>query len=233
MPQSIWMSPPAKVYLNTVVGTGAYMLVSGLFQFSAADLREFFVYLALAILGATWKVKLPGMRASVSMTFAFILIGIANLSLGEAVVIGGAATVVQCLWRSSERASTRRVVFNVATAIIGVTVAYNPPHFELSQGLQNASTMLPLAALLYFVANTGLISGMIALTEEEPFRAVWRNLTQYSIGYCLAGGLIGTLMIVSTRWWGWGSGVLMAPLLYLTYRTYRYYLRRRHMLPGS
>lgn len=220
------MVPRVTVYLHCIVGIGIYLFFDGLLQFRCADPQEFFAYLALALLGATLKLRLPRMRANVSTSFAFILIGIANFSLGEAVLIGAMATLVQCLWRPRGKRMARQVFFNLGATVIGVTVAYNPSHYELTQGLHKIPQMLPLAALLYFVTNTGLVSGMIALSEDEPFRAVWRNLTQHLVAYYLVGGCIATLIIVASRLWGWQSGILILPLLYLMYRFYRTYLLR-------
>jgi hypothetical protein len=220
------MVPRVTVYLHCIVGIGIYLFLDGLLQFRCADPQEFLAYLALALLGATLKLKLPRVRANVSTSFAFILIGIANFSLGEAVLIGFSATLVQCLWRPKTRRTARQVFFNLGTTVIGVTVAYNPSHFELAHGLQKIPQMLPLAAFLYFVANTGLVSGMIALSEDGPFRAVWFNLTHHLIAYYLVGGFIATMTIVASRLWGWQSGLLILPLLYVPYRYYRVYLQR-------
>ena len=227
------MVPRVTVYLHCIVGIGIYLFFDGLIQFRSANPQEFFSYLALAILGATLKLRLPRVKANVSISFAFILIGIANFSLGEAVVIAAAATFVQCLWRPRGKRKARQLFFNLGTAVIGVTVAYNPFHYELTQGLQKIPEMLPLAALMYFVTNTGLVSGMIALSEDEPFRAVWRNLTQYLTGYYLVGGVIATIIIVVTRVWDWQTGILMLPLLYVMYRYYRGYLHRTTQTWGS
>lgn len=215
-----------RIYLHCVVGIGIYLLADGLTQFKPEDLQKFIAYLALALIGATWKVKLPGVRATVSTSFAFILIGIANFSLGEAVVLACAATLVQCLWKQRKRWTARKLFFNLGSAAIGVGVAYNPPHFELSKGLHYAPSMLPLAALVFFVVNTGLVSGMIALTEDEPFRAVWRNLMHHLVAYYAVGGLLASLIIIADRLWGWRYGLLILPFLYLVYRYYRAYLLR-------
>jgi hypothetical protein len=220
------MVPRQTVYLHCIVGIGMYLFLDGLLQFKCADPQEFLAYLALALLGATLKLRLPRVRANVSTSFAFILIGIANFSLGEAVLIGFAATLVQCLWRPRGRRKAREVFFNLGTAVIGVTVAYNPSHYELAHGLQKIPQMLPLAAFLYFVTNTGLVAGMIALSEDERFRAVWFRMSRHVIAYYLVGGFIATLTIVASRLWGWQSGILVLPLLYLAYRYYRVYLQR-------
>jgi hypothetical protein len=225
------MSPRADLYLQCVLGTGIFLLVDGLTKFSTADLPQFFTYLFAAMLSATWRFKVPGAPVNYSPVFAFILIGIANFSLGETLTIACLATLVQCLWRTKRRRSPRRsprkVSFSVAVAAIGVTIAYNPPHFVLNKGLQDAPRMLLLAALVYFTVNTALVAGMIALVQEELYAPVWRKIVRHSVLYHLAGGLIATSIIVANRYWGWQSGLWMVPLLYLTHRCYGFYLAKR------
>lgn len=204
--------------------------MDGLTQFEPADVRRFFAYLALALISATWKFKVPGIAATFSAGFAFVLIGIANFSLGEALVMGCASIAVQSLWRSPQRCPVRKVFFNVAAVAFGITLAYNPAHFELAGGLQKAPGMLPLAALVYFVVNTGLVSGMVALIEEAEFRTVWSRLAGYGLVYYVVGGMIASAIIVANRLWGWQAGLFILPLLYLTYCGYRAYLRSRGVL---
>jgi len=132
------MPPRARIYLHCVVGTGIFLLADGLSQFAPTDVRRFVAYLALALLSGTWKFKVPGISVTFSTTFAFVLIGIANFSLGEALLMGCGATLVQYLWRPTAKRSVRKVFFNVSGVAIGVTVAYNPAHFEMAQGLDKA-----------------------------------------------------------------------------------------------
>jgi hypothetical protein len=67
---------------------------------------------------------------------------------------------------------------------------------------------------------------MIALSEDMRFRAVWFRLSRHLIAYYLVGGFIATLTVTTSRLWGWQSGILILPLLYLAYRYYRIYLQR-------
>ena len=227
------MSPRSRAYFYCVVGIGLFLFSNGLGQFAPLDFQQFFAYFALGMLSATWRVKVPGIPVNVSPVFAFVLIGIANYSLGEALVIACGSTLVQCMWKPDEKRDARKILFSASTVVIGVTVAYNPSHFALSQGLDQAPRMLLLAALVFFVINTGLVSGMIALVEQEAFRAVWRNLTQYLLWYYVAGGLLATLIIVANRLGGWQAGLFITPFLYLAHQYYREYMRRRGVLLES
>ena len=209
-----------------MVGTGLFLLLDGLSQFAAADLPKFIAFLSLALLSATWRFKIPGIPVTYSTTFAFVTIGIASFSLAEALLIGCSATLIQCLWKPPEAPSSRKVFFNLAAVAIGIRVAYNPSHVPMTNQL-HAAEMLLFAGLLYFVLNTALVSGMIALIEEEQFGPVWRRLAKYSTGFYVLGGLVASAVIVAERSWGWQVALLVVPSLYLTYRVYCLYLRRR------
>jgi hypothetical protein len=227
------MSPRSRAYFYCVVGIGVFLFSNGLGEFKPTDFQQFFAYLALGMLSATWRVKIPGIPVNVSPVFAFVLIGIANYSLGEALVIACGSTFVQCMWRPGEKRNTRKIMFNVATVAIGVSIAYNPSHFLLSESLRNAPRILPAAGLVFFIVNTGLVSGMVALVEQEGFRSLWRNLTHHLIWYYAAGGLLATLIIIGNRLGGWQAGFLITPFLYLMYQYYREYLRRRSAVVQS
>ncbi|HEV2690757.1 MAG TPA: hypothetical protein VGV35_19510 [Bryobacteraceae bacterium] len=205
-------------------------MVDGFTQFDASDMRRFAAFLALALVSGTWKFTVPGMPATFSAGSAFAVIGIAEFSLGEALAMGCASILVQSLWRSIQRQPVRRAFFNVAGVAFGITLAYNPAHFKLAAGLQKAPGMLFLAALVYFVTNTALVAGMVALMEEAEFLAVWRRLAGYGLVYYVASSLVATTIIVTDRLWGWPIGLCILPLLYLIYCGYCTYLRSRGML---
>jgi hypothetical protein len=112
--------------------------------------------------------------------------------------------------------------------VIGITLAYNPTHFVLSQSLQYAPRMLSLAALVYLMVTTALVAGRVALVEDEPCAPIWKRIVRYSMLYELAAGLIATLMIVVNRLWGWEAGLLLVPPLYLAYRFHGFYLMKRN-----
>lgn len=227
------MPPRARIYLHCVVGTGLFLLLDGLSQFAAADLPQFIAYLSLALFSATWRFQVPGIPVTFSTTFAFVLMGIANFSLGEALLMCCGATLVQCLWRPPRKLTLRKMYFNIAAVAIGTRIAYNPLHVPLADGLHYGAWMLLLAAALYFLINTALISGMIALLGEEAFGPVWRRLAKYSIVFYVVGGSIAGLVIVANRLWGWQIALFILPLLYVTYRLYRWYLRRRGIAVAS
>jgi hypothetical protein len=75
------MSPKAKVYFECIVGVGALLFVDALSEFDSRNLTQFLTYLAVAILSATCKLRVPGIHATFSPVFVFVLVGVANSSL--------------------------------------------------------------------------------------------------------------------------------------------------------
>lgn len=209
------MSPRARIYFDCVVGTGLYLLLEGISQFAPADLSRFVAYLVAAMLAATLRVRVPGTPLSLSPAFAFVLIGIAEWSLGEAMVIACVAALVQCVWKPPVTRSARKVAFNMAATAMAVTLAHSA-HF-----------MLPLAALVFFLVNTGLAGAMIALKDQVSFRAVWWALLRHTLPNYLLGGLIAMGTVLVNRSSGWRAGLLLVPLLGLVHWCYRAYARRR------
>ena len=67
---------------------GAAVTLTELTRWESQDLFRFLCYLALAIWASRLKVSLPGITGALSVLFIFILFGIVELSLPEALLIG-------------------------------------------------------------------------------------------------------------------------------------------------
>ncbi len=214
------MSDTASLYFQSVVVTGIFLLLNGLPKFETHDLTRFFVYLALGMLSATWRVRLPRIQVTVSPVFAFVLIGIASFPLGQALLLGCVPAFVQSLWRTGVKTSLAKSAFSVCAVASGVAFAYDPPHFLLSHGLATVPLMLSFAALVFWVVNAGLVGGLASLLSNDPFPAVWRTLNRHLLGFYIAGGLVAVVVITVDRLWGWQWGALVVPALY--FATYRY-----------
>jgi hypothetical protein len=120
----------------------------------------------------------------------FVLVGIANSSLGEAMTIGCTATLVQCLWRTHSKRSSREAVFSVAAVAIAILVAYNPAHSFLSRELGWATWMLVLAIATFLLVS----SGLAALT------IVCDRLWDWKTGLLVVPFLYLTFSVYRLRW---------------------------------
>src|SRR5204862_491044 len=86
--------------------------------------------------------------------------------------------------------------------------------------------LLMVAALVFFFANTLPISIVIALTEGKSSRKVWAECYFWSFPYYLVGAAAVGLVGLVNRQAGWQTSLLVLPLIYWVYRSYRLYLGR-------
>src|SRR4029077_19335173 len=77
-----------------------------------------------------------------------------------------------------------------------------------------------IVAPLYFVVNTALVAGAIALSTRQPGVAVWRRNFLWSAPSYLAGGALAAVATMASErgWFGWLA--LLAVPLYLVFRSY-------------
>jgi Ca2+/Na+ antiporter len=161
------------------------------------------------------------------VNFLFILIGIADFTLTETLTMGCLAILTQCLWRTKSTPRLVQVAFNVAALAVSIGAAYQVSHFAMALArAESLSPMLALAACVFFVSNTMLISGVLCLLEGKPLGKIWQQCYLWTFPYYLVGSAIAGLVTVSSRAIGWHGSLLVLPLMYLVYTFYRLYLER-------
>src|ERR1700728_315215 len=101
----------AKVYVSSIVLIGAAVTVMQLARWQSQDLVRLGCYLLLFIGASRLKVSLPGITGALSVLFIFILFGILELSLPEALLLGCTAILFQCLWKYRQRPRWHQVLF--------------------------------------------------------------------------------------------------------------------------
>ena len=102
------MPAKAKLFIALAIIPGLIMLSLGVSHWETADPLRFTIYLLLALVASTLKVRLPGVTGTMSLNFLFILIGVSQLSFSETLALGAVATAMQCVWNARTRPSIRR-----------------------------------------------------------------------------------------------------------------------------
>jgi len=150
------MPTRAKLLIFPWIVTGMALLVGALaLDFRFPKPARFLTCLVLALLGSTFKIRLPRMQGTLSISFVLALIAIAQMTLTEALVMGVLATLVQCLWRARKRPPLLQVLFNVSTLVVSVVLS-----FAVLSVLRDSGALIPglvIAAVLFFIVNTGLV----------------------------------------------------------------------------
>src|SRR3954452_9068399 len=221
------LSIQTKAFVGTTVLMGLLVLGFGLSHWQSQDPMRFVCYLVVAILAWGLKVQLPRIDGTMSVNFLFILLGVLELSLPETLVIGCTATLVQSVWQARKRIDPVKVIFNVAGMMANATyLTYVSYHWLLIRLGSNKPIMLMVAALVFFFANTLPISVVIALTEGKSARKVWSECYFWSFPYYLVGAAAVGLVGIVNGAAGWQTSLLVLPLIYWVYRSYRLYLGR-------
>src|SRR5271163_758230 len=182
-PQS-WreMSAAPRFFIAVVVICGLAVMTYSVMHGKSENPIKFCCYLIIALAASRLKVNLPGITGTMSVNFLFLLLGVLELSLSEAMALGCAAAVVQCLGR--DRPSPMQVAFNVCSTALAIAVTFFAYRFSLAhRAVNNPSTLLFLAASIYFVANTLPVAAVISLTERRSLRKIWSECYFWSFPY--------------------------------------------------
>ncbi|HTC90104.1 MAG TPA: HD domain-containing phosphohydrolase [Bryobacteraceae bacterium] len=221
------MSLLAKIYVSSIVVIGAMVTLVELARWQSQDIVRFVCYLALAIFASRLKVSLPGITGALSVLFIFILFAIVEMSLPEALFVGCAAILMQCLWNYRQRPKWHQVLFNLGSMAITVVASGAVYHASLlTQSRLEPALRLVVTATVFFLMNTFPVAGAIALTERRTLRSVWRECYIWSFPYYLLGAVVVGAASAVNRHFGWQTALLAIPVIYLIYRSYYLYLGR-------
>jgi diguanylate cyclase (GGDEF)-like protein/putative nucleotidyltransferase with HDIG domain len=218
---------PTVGFIGFQIVLGTLAFAYALMHWRSDDPLRFACYLAVALSASIFKVRLPGIEATMSANFLFILVGIMDLSRPETVLMGSLGGLIQSLWQSKPRPKPIQLVFNFSNIAISIVAADFVYH---SSGAQSIGMKWPLllaaASTTYFVVNTMSVSGVIALSERRNPIRVWKECYLWSFPYYLLGALIAGVVSTINHSLGWQVAVLILPVVYWIYRSYRLYLNR-------
>jgi hypothetical protein len=209
-----------KLFIAVVVLCGTAILVYGAIHQSSKNIAEFICYLGIAILASRLKVTLPGITGTLSVNFLFILLGVLELSFSETLTLGAVSILAQTLY--PERPNALQVTFNVCAGAIATAltyVVYDHPLTNLLVG--SRPLLLGFAASVYFLANAGSIATMISMTERRPLGKLLVDCYFWSFPYYLVGAGVAGAIAWLDHVFNWESSLLMVPVVYLIYRSYR------------
>ena len=226
-PEASGLSIQTKAFVGITALVGAVVLGFSLSHWQSQDPTRFVCYLVVAILASGLKVQLPGIDGTMSVNFLFILLGVLELSLPETLVIGCTASLAQSVWQLRGRLDPVKVLFNVCGMMANATALTYLTYYSLVGRFgSNKPILLMVSALMFFFANTLPISIVIALTEGKSSRRVWSECYFWSFPYYLVGAAAVGLVGIINRSAGWQTSLLVLPLIYWVYRSYRLYLGR-------
>jgi diguanylate cyclase (GGDEF)-like protein/putative nucleotidyltransferase with HDIG domain len=221
------MSNQARLFLFTVCLAGLATLIYGGVVWKIDDPAKAAAYLLTALLASRLKVELPEITGTISVNFLFILLGIAELTFSETLVLGCSAILVQCFFTKRRWPRLEQVLFNISSAAVAIWAAYFTYHGPLLTRLHsNNALLLMLAAAVYFLFNTLPVAAIIALTEHKGLQKIWTDCYFWSLPYYLAGGAVAAFFGWINERAGWQPTLLALPAMFVIYRSYRLYLSK-------
>ncbi len=217
----------AKAYIAMIVALAAAVLTVVASRWNPENLGHFVLFFVLAMLASAMKIRLPGVKTTISTNFVFILIGIASFSFGETVLIGLGGALVQSLWNAQQRPKPVQVLFNAACLTVCSAAAFWASHsVPVMLGLNSVAVMMALGACVYVVLNTGLVSLVISLAERCSLKQVWPSCYEWTFPYFLVGAAVAGLASAAGHGINLGMTLLVVPVMYLVYVYYRMHILR-------
>src|ERR1035438_9005771 len=158
------MNKRAQFFVGLTIASGVCLVAYCLAEEAVVvPSSAYLVAVLLALLASTLKVHLPGITGTISVNFLLILIAVAVFSFAETVLLASLACILQCLWRPRSRPRIVQVSFNVATLAISSGASYRISHVFAGSSAEHLALLMALAAWVYFVADTLLVSGVLSL----------------------------------------------------------------------
>jgi hypothetical protein len=217
-------SPITKVFIAMVVVSGAAVLFKALMHPQPVNLIEFLALLIISVVASRLRVKIPGVTGTMSVNLPFILIGVALMGTAEALIIGCASTLAQCLPRAGKKFNWIQGVFNVANMALTVEASrliYGST--TLNSIITSHSLLLCVAGAGFFAVNTVPVAVVIALTEKKNMLRAWLPMFQLSFPYYLGSAGVAGVAITVSNHLGWQGPLLVLPLMLGVFYSYRRY----------
>ena len=174
------------------------LLAIGLADWKSTGLLRYLSCLVIALFFSTLKVHVQGLTGTLSFSFTFVLIGVADFSFAETLVMACASGFVQSRWK--RRPPAVQLWFAVATATVSAGPAWLLPRLLLNLvHVESTVVLLVLAAPLYFTINNSLVAAIVALVEEKPVKALWKHCSFWSYAWFSLQTIVAGLVVMLTR----------------------------------
>jgi hypothetical protein len=217
----------AKAYIATIGALAIAALGVVAYRWNPENLGQFVLFFAVAMVASAMKIRLPGLKTTISTNFVFILIGIALFSFSETVLIGLGGALVQSLWKPLQRPKPVQILFNGACLTVCTAAAFWASHaLPAFVGSNSASAMMVVGACVYAVLNTGLVSLVISLAEGQSLKHVWPQCYEWTFPYFFVGAAVAGLASAAGHGTNLGVILLVVPAMYFVYVYYRMHIFR-------
>jgi len=223
------MPNKAKALIAAVVlGCVALSTYAAMKGIPSADMR-FALLLAMAVISARMKVKIPGSDSNMSMNLPFILTGLAQLSLPHAIVVGMLSTFVQCLPTSREPMKLIQAAFNVCTMSNAIALSFIVASAAMrAPFLPEKPALIVVAAAAFFLGDTLPIAAIISAMGGGKMWKIWADMSLLTFPYFVLSAGVATIIVATSHFVSiaWS---LALPVMFVVFQSFKRYLRE----PGA
>ncbi len=226
----------ARWYIAIVVACGALALAAAVRELGFHRVPPgWWVLAGLAVLSGAITVQVPSVSARLSVSEAFVLTATILFGPADGTVIAALDAFIGSAWPRRRRNPWYRVAFNACATPLSLSAAtwasgrlFGAEKLAVAH-LHLPTILLPVAvlALLYFLVNTWLVAGAIALEQRLPATTLWkRSFLWLSLNY-FSGASVAILLTAYTKQADLLSAIwIIIPLLVITHLTYKTAMRR-------
>jgi hypothetical protein len=188
-------------YLALVIASGGVVLAASAAELISAPFPPMWLVFALLTLVTGWAtVRMPGFPISVSLSDTFTMAAALLFGPAAGALLAGADGLVMSLGLARESRTVTRVLFNMAAAALAMWSAASLFFWFVIPPAPIGRIALPLALFgaTYFVLNTGLVAGAVAIGRRLPVHLVWRDhFLPLWLTYCVGTSFAGLLLVFS------------------------------------
>ncbi|MBL8292323.1 MAG: HD domain-containing protein [Bryobacterales bacterium] len=219
------MSSRACAFISIVLALGTAAAVHGAFHWTSSGIGTFAIFFVLCVGTSLFRVVLPRVQGNLSLSYVFLIWGIARLGLGETILMGCTSALLQSYWHCQRKPHPVQVLFNLSLISLSVWAGKVVFTGSVVQWLIHSEMIrILLASTAYFLVNTGFVATIIALTESRSAWSVWRGSYLWTLPHYVLGASIVVTIEALQRAFGLEIVLLVVPAAYLVYRTFQIHI---------
>jgi putative nucleotidyltransferase with HDIG domain len=194
-------------YVAIVITAGVLAVALSLRELSLDPVTHHWLILAgLTLLSGSFTIRVPAIPARLSVSETFVFATVLLFGAAAATIIVVLDSLIISLWlkpHSNRSKLVTRLMFNVAAPSLSIWIAAQvfywlagvPPLAQQHQPILSLVAPLLALAVLYFLLNSFLIAGAIALEKHLSVTTVWRqNFLWLSLNY-FSGASVAALLL--------------------------------------
>src|ERR1035438_3195841 len=142
----------ARLYWLAAMAAGVLVIVwAGIsWNVRQENLPKAALYLVAAVVASNWKIRLPGVIGTLSMSSLFIIAGLLELELESAVLIGVSSVLTQILFRPKIAPAWEQVVFTALSMPVPVFAASRVIVLPFLANIDPTGILAPISASMVY-----------------------------------------------------------------------------------